>query len=130
MRIYGVSCNAYSPNKRYNPTFGFWQPKMSSLYRAAEEVAENVEKPLELKGKEILKQIPIGGWLDNFKTRHVNIRGSQDKSQRTTFNRYDHDGITHKYEQDLYPDGDLITTVKTYGDGKIAKVEEYIENIK
>lgn len=37
MRIYDVSCNAYS-NKRCNPTFGFWQPQMSSAYKVSESI--------------------------------------------------------------------------------------------
>lgn len=30
MRIYDVSCNAYSDKRNY-PTFGFWQPSMGPV---------------------------------------------------------------------------------------------------
>ena len=127
MRIYGVSCSTYS-NNRNNPTFGFYQPSMATVDRSA--VKTYTGKSKKLKGKLILKEIPTIAGLENFRTRHVNIKGSQNKIERTTFNHYAYDGITHKYEQDLYPDGDLITRVKKYCNGKIGEIQEYIENIK
>lgn len=52
------------------------------------------------------------------------------KNERTTFNQYDYEGITHKYQQDLYPDGDLITTIKIYYNQKVSEIQEFIENIR
>lgn len=135
MRIYDVSCNTYL-NKRSNPTFGFWQPSMAPI----EKVAEKVNYVYKHKGTVLPKD---GVWLrgkigemldvsnlDMFKKCHVNITGSREKIERRTFNRYSPDGIVERYQQDLYPDGNLITTIKTICNKGVQKIEEFIENIK
>lgn len=68
-------------------------------------------------------------WL-RYVQRHVNIKGSRDKIERVTFNRYSWDGIVERYQQDLYPDGNLITTIKTICSKGVKNIEEFIENIK
>lgn len=127
MRIYAVSPNVYA-NKRNNPSFGFWQPGMSSAYRS-QTVSGATKNNWSLEGKIIREKLHITGWIDNFKSRHVNIKGSQNKIKRTSFNHYDYDGLQHKCQQDLYPDGDLITKITYYNNGKVGKTEEFIENV-
>lgn len=135
MRIYDVSCNTYL-NKRSNPTFGFWQPAMAavekypeSITRVSHYIAERIPKDgIWLKGK-LNKTLDTVG-LDMYKKRHVNIKGSREKIERVTFNRYSWDGVTQRYQQDLYPDGSLITTVKDICSKGVKKIEEFIENIR
>ena len=135
MRIYDVSCNTYS-GKKTNPTFGFWQPSMAPVEKYSGHIVRDYYRKSErlpkdgvwLKGK-IGETLNLSN-LDMFKKRHVNIKGSRDKIERTTFNRYDWDGIVERYQQDLYPDGDLITTIKTICSKGVKKIEEFAENIK
>ncbi len=135
MRIYDVSCNTYS-NPKSNPTFGFWQPSMARVERESERVlsaythkATVIPKDgIWLKGK-IGETLDLSN-LDMYKKRHVNITGSRDKIERRTFNRYSPNGIVERYQQDLYPDGNLITTIKTICSKGVQKIEKFIENIK
>ena len=135
MRIYDVSCNTYS-NQKSNPTFGFWQPSMARVERESERVlsaythkATVIPKDgIWLKGK-IGETLDLSN-LDMYKKRHVNITGSRDKIERRTFNRYSPNGIVERYQQDLYPDGNLITIIKTICSKGIQKIEKFIENIK
>ena len=135
MRIYDVSCNAYS-DKRNNPTFGFWQPSMAPVEKYSEHIVRGYHRIAEripkdgawLKG-ELNKTLDTVG-LDMYKKRHVNIKGSREKIERVTFNRYSWDGVTQRYQQDLYPDGSLITTVKDICSKGVKKIEEFIENIR
>lgn len=135
MRIYDVSCNAYS-NKRNNPTFGFWQPSMAPVEKYSEHIARGYHRIAErvpkdgvwLRGK-IGEMLDLSN-LDMFKKRHVNIKGSREKIERRTFNRYSLNGIVERYQQDLYPDGNLITTVKDICSKGVKKIEEFVENIR
>ncbi len=135
MRIYDVSCSAYS-NKRSNPTFGFWQPSMANVERGSERVlfvykhkATVIPKDgVWLRGK-ISEKLDLSN-LDMFKKRHVNIKGSREKIERRTFNRYSPNGIVERYQQDLYPDGNLITTIKTICNKGVQCIQEFIENIR
>ena len=136
MRIYDVSCSAYSVRKK-SPIFGFYYPAMERMPKEAVKIKkyvykhESVKVPKDgvwLKGKlnETLDKLN----LDNYKKRHVNIKGSQEKIERVTFNRFAREGVVQKYQQDLYPNGDLITIIKSYCKNAINPIQEFIENIK
>lgn len=138
MRIYDVSCSIYS-EKRTNPTFGFWYSSMSNECEKSigKKYSEYIYKHKTIKAPKdnnwLLGQLnkSLDKYnLDDYKKRHVNIQGSQEKINRITFNRYSPKGIIERYQQDLYPNGDLITQIKIITNKGVKKIEEFIENIK
>lgn len=91
-------------------TFGFWQPGMSSPSKFASQCSNQRIITNPLNGDKVHKYFRVlSNFIEKVKTRHVNIKGTQLKRQRTTFNEDMGFDAVYKYRQDKMPSGTLIS---------------------
>ena len=91
-------------------TFGFWQPGMGSPSNFSNPSINRQKIINPLHGDKVHQYFRVIRQLvEKVKTRHVNIKGTQLKRQRTTFNESIRSDEVSKYKQDKMPSGTIIS---------------------